>query len=218
MEAVDAMVNISLSKIDALRKDSADKDLEIQRLKNEKIEIEGKIRQVKATIKVFTITERYEQERVRNPNYYRGGYETPFEDPYRYQMKKVLDEKSAESVEWLNFEDVSQELQLKAERNVSDKLISLQAEVNKLNEKIVKLTNEKTGEISALNTTHSNELIKMRTDHTNEMNRMADKVIALQNTVREMKNEEVEKTKDRTIQDLRKELEELKSKKAWYKF
>lgn len=217
MEAVDAMVNISLSKIDALRKDSADKDLEIQKLKDEKIEIEGKIRQVKATIKVVNIEQHFQQERVKNPNY-RGGYDTPFVDPYRYQMKTVLTEKSAESVEWLNFEDVSQELQLKAERDVSDKLISLQAEVNKLNEKIIKLTNEKTGEISALNTTHSNELIKMRTEHTNEMNRMADKVIALQNTVREMKNEEVEKTKDRTIQDLRKELEELKSKKAWYKF
>lgn len=200
MSSVNASVTLTLTELDSLRN-----HIKIGKEKQEELQstikdLESKQKQIKVRIDhvgmVMETRERYE---------YRGGGMGGYR-PTTYQeaVKKVI----GTDVHYINFEDVQSDLTLKAEARVQDAMTQLKNEKTRLSERVSLLEAEQVRELSELNMKHLKKIDEFEAAHELEVKRLDD-------VIKTLRNQEIEKTKDAKIEALQAEIEALKAKRWW---
>lgn len=208
MSSVNATVTLTLSELDSLRAEIQKGKDEQQRLKLEMQSIESRSKQIKVTVKVFeqySVAERVRDFNTGNGNgYIKDSWGMPIPS---YKYENVVKNRSTDNIEYVNFDEVIEDLKIRAEKMVTDKLVTLENEATRLRAENVEMQKSKYKEISDL----KSSFVRTSDDFQDAYEK---KIVVLSDEIKLLKNQEVEKTKDNLIEDLKRQLKE-ETNKSW---
>ena len=223
---MNATVNLTLDELDKLRgsvkeKDEKllEKDHHISKLAQEVAKIKSE--QPKVTVTINQITNYIELQRVIEPYKYPGSsyggyvYDNPYSNlpssmtkvqfPPVPKYNEIRKQHIETSVEYLNLEDVKDELRKDIETRYGDELISLRNKLTSLTKERIDYEAAAYKEKTQLTKDYEALLSSLNEQHSVSLN-------ILRNKIKELREEEVQKTKDQLILDLQTELKKLKNR------
>jgi hypothetical protein len=211
---VNGSVSLTLSELDKIRKNVSEKDDKLKekdtRINKLAVEIVAmKAAEPRVTVTINQIIPFVEMQRVSE------SYRSPYDDYLSYnpsyikvppvpKYKEVVKGHLATSIEYLNLEDIKVDLKRDIEQRYGDELIALK-------NKVTSLTKERV-DYEAVN---YQEKLKLQSNYKSEFRKLGEqftsKTTELENVIKVLRDEEVTKTKDQLILDLKAEIEKLKN-------
>ncbi len=207
MSDVNANVTLSLHELDKLRNQVKENDKKLHDQAVEIAKMKAQAPQIKVTITQitpYTSHERIDSYSIRDRDYRYYPYDlgSPPEPP---KFKQVQLQHIASNIEYLNLDDVRDTLRIEAEDKVSDELITMRNKLTLMHQDKIKYESDFYKEKSNLEIKHKDEVKRLTSSYENEID-------SLKNVIKVMREEEVVKTKDQLLIDLKNQITKLQNR------
>jgi hypothetical protein len=240
MSGINANVSLTLAELDELRNKIAQGDRRINEQALEIAKFQSEQPQVKVTLRQRFVNSGIEQT-IRNIAVRVGDAKTISyggSNGYSYnkynQWGKMADHEiigyrdeihyeevtragDVEKIEYINLDVIKKDMFESAKQEVGDTITKLNNSVTNLINQKSELESKTYSDRAATDIAHKKELSKLNDDFEQKLVEVSEgyesEIKELSNEIKIMKGDEVEKTKDKLIEDLKKEIAELKTPK-----